>query len=56
MALPRNLPKAVHTTPSLSSSPTRLMRLNESRHIEHVRFHMPPPARVANAALGAAVV
>ena len=20
----------------------RLMRLNESRHIEHVRFHMPP--------------
>jgi hypothetical protein len=23
----------------------RLMRLNESRHIEHVRFHMPPAAR-----------
>jgi hypothetical protein len=32
----------------------RLMRLNESRHIEHVRFHMPPPihreaARAASA-------
>jgi len=22
----------------------RLTRLNESRHIEHVRFHMQPPA------------
>jgi hypothetical protein len=22
----------------------RLMRMNQSRHIEHVRFHMPPPA------------
>jgi hypothetical protein len=27
----------------------RLMRLNESRHIEHVRFHMQPPARAAGA-------
>ena len=27
----------------------RLMRLNESRHIEHVRFYMPPPATVASA-------
>jgi hypothetical protein len=27
----------------------RLIRLNESRHIEHVRFHMPPPAHVASA-------
>jgi hypothetical protein len=27
----------------------RLMRLNESRHIEHVRFHMQPPARAASA-------
>jgi hypothetical protein len=27
----------------------RLIRLNESRHIEHVRFHMPPPARAASA-------
>jgi hypothetical protein len=22
----------------------RLMRLNQSRHIEHVRFHMQPPS------------
>jgi hypothetical protein len=29
----------------------RLMRLNESRHIEHVRFHMQPPARTASASL-----
>jgi hypothetical protein len=28
----------------------RLMRLNESRHIEHVLFHMPPPDRGARAA------
>jgi hypothetical protein len=28
----------------------RLMRLNESRHIEHVLFHMQPPARPASAA------
>jgi len=34
----------------------RLMRLNESRHIEHVLFHMQPPARAASAALGAAAV
>jgi hypothetical protein len=27
----------------------RLMRLNESRHIEYVRFHMKPPARAASA-------
>ncbi len=27
----------------------RLMRLNESRHIEYVRFHMPPPACAATA-------
>jgi len=27
----------------------RLMRLNESRHIEYVRFHMPPPDRAATA-------
>jgi hypothetical protein len=27
----------------------RLMRLNESRHIEHVRFYMQPPARAASA-------
>jgi hypothetical protein len=27
----------------------RLMRLNQSRHIEHVRFYMPPPARSATA-------
>jgi hypothetical protein len=27
----------------------RLIRLNESRHIEHVRFHMRPPARAARA-------
>jgi hypothetical protein len=27
----------------------RLMRLNESRHIEYVRFHMQPPARAAAA-------
>jgi len=27
----------------------RLMRLNESRHIEHVRFYMQPPARSASA-------
>jgi len=26
-----------------------LIRLNESRHIEHVRFYMQPPARVASA-------
>jgi hypothetical protein len=25
------------------------MRLNESRHIEHVRFYMQPPARAASA-------
>ena len=29
----------------------RLIRLNESRHIEHVRFYMQPPARSATAAL-----
>ena len=29
----------------------RLMRLNESRHIEHVRFYMQPPARSATASL-----
>ena len=28
----------------------RLALLNESRHIEHVRFYMPPPARAASAA------
>jgi hypothetical protein len=27
----------------------RLMRLNESRHIEHVLFHMQPPARASSA-------
>ena len=27
----------------------RLMRLNESRHVEHVRFYMQPPARAASA-------
>ncbi len=27
----------------------RLMRLNESRHIEHVRFYMQPPPRAASA-------
>ena len=27
----------------------RLMRLNESRHIEHVLFHMQPPPPVAHA-------
>jgi hypothetical protein len=27
----------------------RLMRLNEARHIEHVLFHMPPPARASSA-------
>jgi hypothetical protein len=27
----------------------RLIRLNESRHIEHVRFYMQPPARAARA-------
>ena len=27
----------------------RLIRLNESRHIEHVLFHMQPPARTATA-------
>jgi hypothetical protein len=27
----------------------RLIRLNESRHVEHVLFHMQPPARVATA-------
>ena len=37
----------------------RLMRLNESRHIEHVLFHMQPPlqreaARAANASSGVA--
>jgi hypothetical protein len=26
----------------------RLIRLNESRHIEHVLFHMPPPLRAAS--------
>jgi hypothetical protein len=29
----------------------RLIRLNESRHIEHVRFHMQPPARTAGASV-----
>jgi hypothetical protein len=29
----------------------RLMRLNESRPIEHVRFHMQPPSRAASASL-----
>jgi hypothetical protein len=29
----------------------RTMRLNESRHIEHVRFHMPPPALSVTASL-----
>jgi hypothetical protein len=28
-----------------------LMRLNESRPIEHVRFYMPPPTRMASAPL-----
>jgi hypothetical protein len=27
----------------------RLVRLNESRHVEHVRFHMPPAARATTA-------
>ena len=27
----------------------RLLRLNQSRHIEHVLFHMPPPARATSA-------
>jgi hypothetical protein len=31
----------------------RLMRLNESRHIEHVLFHMQPATRVADASFGA---
>jgi len=31
----------------------RLMRLNESRHIEHVLFHMQPAARAADASFGA---
>jgi hypothetical protein len=30
----------------------RLMRLNQSRHIEHVRFHMQPPSRTAGASFG----
>jgi hypothetical protein len=30
----------------------RLIRLNESRHIEHVLFHMQPPSRTASAAFG----
>ena len=29
----------------------RLMRLNESRYVEHVLFHMQPPARAASASL-----
>jgi hypothetical protein len=29
----------------------RTMRLNEARHIEHVRFHMPPPALSVTASL-----
>jgi hypothetical protein len=29
----------------------RTMRLNEARHIEHVRFHMPPPALSVTATL-----
>jgi hypothetical protein len=29
----------------------RLIRLNESRHIEHVRFYMQPPARAASTSL-----
>jgi hypothetical protein len=30
----------------------RLIRLNESRHIEHVLFHMQPAARAAGASFG----
>jgi hypothetical protein len=30
------------------------MRLNESRHIEHVLFHMPPATPVAHALMRAA--
>jgi hypothetical protein len=32
----------------------RLIRLNESRHIEDVRFHMPPYARTASTSFRAA--